>query len=173
MTRYFSVHEALDIAEAALFTELMTFVALFTLTRLDGIPRSMPLTHGLLLAGGLIAARIAVRVIFGDDGHSLDYRYRRERIILIGANRFALAFIQLLKAYAPAHEPVIAVLDQDAKMVGRAIAGVQVLGAPHELDAIISEFAIHGMETDRVVIAGEEDFLSPAVLQELRRICKK
>ena len=58
-------------------------------------------------------------------------------------------------------------------MVGRAIAGVQVLGAPHELDAIIGEFAIHGMETDRVVIAGEEDFLSPAVLQELRRICKK
>src|SRR6266478_561715 len=173
LTRNFSVHEALDIAEAALFTELMTFVALFTVTRLDGIPRSMPLTHGLLLAGGLIAARIAVRVMFSDDGQSLDYRYRRERIILIGANRFASSFIQLLKAYAPAHEPVIAVLDQDATMVGRAIAGVQVLGAPHELDAIIGEFAIHGVGTDRVVIAGEEDFLSPAVLQEIRRICKK
>jgi lipopolysaccharide/colanic/teichoic acid biosynthesis glycosyltransferase len=173
MTRYFSVHQALDIAEAALFTELMTFVTLFTLTRLDGIPRSMPLTHGLLLAGGLIAARIAVRVIFSEDRQALDYHYRRERIILIGANRFASSFIQLLKAYAPAHEPVIAVLDQDAKMVGRAIAGVQVLGSPYELDAIISEFAIHGVETDRVVIAGEEDFLSSAVLQELRRICNK
>ena len=173
MTRYFSVHEALDIAEAALFTELMTFVSLFTLTRLDGIPRSMPFTHGLLLAGGLIAARIVVRVIFSEDKGPLDYHYRRERIILIGANRFASSFIQLLKAYAPVHEPVIAVLDQDAKMIGRAIAGVQVLGAPHELDAIISEFAIHGVGTDRVVIAGEEDFLSPAGLQEIRRICKK
>jgi lipopolysaccharide/colanic/teichoic acid biosynthesis glycosyltransferase len=29
------------------------------------------------------------------------------------------------------------------------------------------------VETDRIVIAGEEDLLSPAVLQELRRICKK
>lgn len=173
MTRYFSVHEALDIAEAALFTELMTFVSLFTLTRLDGIPRSMPLTHGLLLAGGLIAARIVVRVIFSEDKEPLDYHYRRERIILIGANRFASSFIQLLKAYAPAHEPVIAVLDQNAKMIGRAIAGVHVLGAPHDLDAIISEFAIHGVGTDRVLIAGEEDFLSPAVLQEIRRICKK
>src|SRR5262249_27673354 len=38
MTRYFSVHEALDIAEAVLFAELMTFAVLFTLTRLDGIP---------------------------------------------------------------------------------------------------------------------------------------
>ena len=32
-------------------------------------------------------------------------------------------------------------------MIGRAISGVQVLGAPHELDAIISEFAIHGVGT--------------------------
>jgi len=172
MTRYFSVHEALDIAEAALFTELMTFVTLFTLTRLDGIPRSMPLTHGLLLAAGLIAARMVVRIVFSEDKEPLDYHYRRERIILIGANRFASSFIQLLKAYAPTHEPVVAVLDQDAKMIGRAISGVQVLGPPHELDAIISEFAIHGVGTDRVVIAGEEDLLSPAVLQELKRICK-
>src|SRR6266403_5248990 len=173
MTRYFSVHEALDIAEAALFPELMTFVSLFTLTRLDGIPRSMPLTHGLLLAGGLIAARMVVRVVFSQDTQPLDYHCRRERIILIGANRFASSFIQLLKAYTPGHEPVIAILDQDTKMLGRAISGVQVLGAPHELDAIISEFAIHGVGTDRIVIAGEEDLLSPAVLQEIRRLCKK
>ena len=173
MTRYFSVHEALDIAEAALFTELMTFVSLFTLTRLEGIPRSMPLTHGLLLAAGLIAARMVVRVVFSEGKEALDYHSRRERIILIGANRFASSFIQLLKAYSPGHEPVIAVLDQDTKMIGRAISGVQVLGAPHELDAIISEFAIHGVATDRVVIAGEADFLSPAVLQEIKRVCKK
>ena len=46
MTRYFSVHEALDIAEAVLLAQLMTCAAFFTLTRLDGIPRSMPLIHG-------------------------------------------------------------------------------------------------------------------------------
>jgi FlaA1/EpsC-like NDP-sugar epimerase len=85
MTRYFSVHGALDIAEAALFTELMTFVSLFTVTRLEGIPRSMPLTHGLLLAGGLIAARIVVRVIFSEEKEPLDYHYRRERIGVNGS----------------------------------------------------------------------------------------
>ena len=130
MTRYFSVHEALDIAEAALFAELMTFVALFTLSQLDGIPRSIPLTHGLLLAAGLIAARMVVRVVFSDENEPLDHHYRQERIILIGANRFAASFIQLLKAYAPEQQSVIAVLDQDAVMIGRAISGVQVLGAP-------------------------------------------
>jgi lipopolysaccharide/colanic/teichoic acid biosynthesis glycosyltransferase len=173
ITRYFSVQEALDIVEAVLFAELMTVVALFTLTRFDGIPRSIPLTHGLLLAAGLIAARMVVRVVLGGDSEAVNYHSRHERVILIGANRFAASFIQLLKAYAPESQPVIAVLDQDAAMIGRAISGVKVLGAPHELEAIVGEFAVHGVATDRVVIAGEADFLGPAALNEVERICKK
>src|SRR2546429_2017871 len=173
MTRYFSVHEALDIAEAVLFAELMTFAVLFTLTRLDGIPRSMPLIHGLLLAGGLLAARVFVRIVASEDNEPPEHQYRQERIILIGANRFASSFIQLLNAYASQQQRVIAVLDEDAAMIGRAISVVQILGAPHELEAIVSEFAIHGIGADRIVIAGEADFLSAPVLHEVERICKK
>ena len=173
MTRYFSVHEALDIAEAVLFAELMTFAALFTLTYLDGIPRSMPLIHGLLLAVGLLAARVFVRIVASEDDQPPDYQGRRERIVVIGANRFASSFIQLLRVYSPQHQPVIAVLDNDAAMIGRAISGVQVLGAPQELEAIVSEFAVHGIGTDRIVIAGEVDFLSQPVLHEVQRICQK
>jgi FlaA1/EpsC-like NDP-sugar epimerase len=173
MTRHFSVQAALDIAEAVLFSELMTCAALFTLTRLDGIPRSMPLIHGLLLAGGLIAARMVMRVAASEDNEAQIYHPRRERIIVIGANRFAAAFIQLLRAFTPQQQSVIAVLDEDAGMIGRAIAGVQVLGAPHELEAIVGEYAVHGVDTDRVVIAGEADLLGPAVLREVERICQR
>src|SRR2546428_2502525 len=173
MTRYFSVHEALDIAEAVLFAELMTFAVLFTLTRLEGIPRSMPLVHGLLLAVGLLAARVFVRIVSSEDNEPPEHQGRRERIILIGANRFASSFIQLLNAYAPQQQRVIAVLAEDAAMIGRAISGVQILGAPHELEAIVSEFAIHGIGANRIVIAGEADFLSAPVLHEVERICKK
>ena len=98
MTRHFSVHEALDIAEAVLFAELMTFVALFTLASLDGIPRSIPLVHGLLLASGLIAGRMVMRVIFSGEDEAPDYHCRRERVILIGANRLGSSFIQLLSS---------------------------------------------------------------------------
>jgi lipopolysaccharide/colanic/teichoic acid biosynthesis glycosyltransferase len=173
MTRYFSVHDALDIAEAVLFAELMTTAALFSLTRLDGIPRSMPVLHGFLLAGGLITARILLRIVFSEQDEVENYNCRRERIILIGANPFAAAFIQLLKAYAPQRQPVIAVLDESAAMIGRAISGVQILGAPNELDSIIGEFAVHGVDTDRVVIAGEVDTLSQAVVHEVERVCQR
>jgi lipopolysaccharide/colanic/teichoic acid biosynthesis glycosyltransferase len=173
MTRHFSVHEALDVAEAVLFAQLMTCGAMFTITRLDGIPRSMPFIHGVLLAAALIGARIVVRIAFSQDEEGPDYHSRCERIIVIGANRCASAFIHLLRAAAPNREPVIAVLDEDSRMHGRAVAGVQVIGGPHELDAIVTEFAIHGVETDRLVIAGEADFLSPAVLHEIERICER
>jgi lipopolysaccharide/colanic/teichoic acid biosynthesis glycosyltransferase len=58
-------------------------------------------------------------------------------------------------------------------MVGRAISGVQVFGTPQELDTIVGEFAIHGVDTDRIVVAGEVDTLSPTLLHEVERICQK
>jgi lipopolysaccharide/colanic/teichoic acid biosynthesis glycosyltransferase len=173
MTRYFSFHDALDIAEAVLFAELMTTAGLFSLTRLDGIPRSMPIMHGLLLAAGLILFRILLRIVFTGQDEVKDYNCRRERIILVGANPVAAAFIQLLRAYAPQRQPVIAVLDENTAMLGRAISGVQVLGAPNELNSIIGEFAIHGVDTDRVVVAGEVDNLSPVTLHEMEWVCQK
>jgi FlaA1/EpsC-like NDP-sugar epimerase len=42
MPRYFSIHNAVDIARAVIFAELMICMALFVLTRLDGVPRSTP-----------------------------------------------------------------------------------------------------------------------------------
>src|SRR5215467_3897135 len=173
MTRHFSVHEAIDLAEAVLLAELMICGAMFTLTRFDGIPRSMPLIHGIVLLAGLVTARLSVRIAVGGSDQIANHQSRRERIVLIGANRFGSSFIQLLQAYAPQLQPVIAVLDDDPKMIGRAVGGVQILGAPHELDTIVTEFAIHGVTTDRIVVAGETDFLSPAVLGELERICQK
>ena len=173
MNRYFSVHAALDVAEAVLFAELMTTAALFTFTRLDGIPRSMPVIHGLLLATGVIVVRLLIRVVFSEQDEVNNYNRRRERIILIGANPFAAVFIQLLRACAPQREPVIAVLDNDSTMVGRAVSGVQVLGPPDELDTIVGEFAIHGVSTNRVVVAGEVDTLSPTALHEVERVCQR
>jgi lipopolysaccharide/colanic/teichoic acid biosynthesis glycosyltransferase len=170
---HFSAHEALDIAEAVLFAELLTCGFLFTLTRLDGIPRSMPLIHGLLLGAGLIVARITARTSsLGGDG-TVDYRSRSDRVILIGANPLATSFIRLLGAYAPNRQSVVAVLTEKSSMIGRALGGVQVLGTPQELDAIVGEFAVHGIKINRVIIAGESDLISPAAFHDVERVCKK
>jgi lipopolysaccharide/colanic/teichoic acid biosynthesis glycosyltransferase len=172
VTRHFSAHEVLDITEAVLFAQLLTYGVLFTLTRLDGIPRSVPLYHGLLLAGGLIFFRIVTRA-GNKERRTSDYQLRRERIILIGANRLAASFISMLRAYAPNQEGVVAVLEEKASSIGRSLGGVQVLGTPQELDVIVAEFSVHGIHVDRVILAGDTDLLSPAALHDVERVCKK
>jgi lipopolysaccharide/colanic/teichoic acid biosynthesis glycosyltransferase len=173
MARYFSVHDAIDIAKAVVFAEFVTCVILFSLTRLDGIPRSMPLIHGLLLATGLVAGRMFARMMHGEDPAALGYQFRRDRIILIGANRLSAFFIELIHSYPPDGQRVIAVLDDRPEMLGRAIGGVKVLGAPGQLEAIVKEFAIHGVYAERAVIAGEEDLLSPEVMREIQLVCEQ
>src|SRR5262249_11971711 len=55
---------------------------------------------------------------------------------------------------------------------GRAISGVRVLGTTQQLEAVVDEFAIHGVTTERVVIAGDSDVLSPAAEREVKRVCE-
>src|SRR5262245_27070303 len=43
-----SVNDALEVMKAVLLSEFLTYLAVFSLTRLDGIPRSTPLIHALL-----------------------------------------------------------------------------------------------------------------------------
>lgn len=172
VTQHFSAHQVLDIAEAVLFAELLTYGLLFAITRLDGIARSIPMYHGILLFAGLVAIRIATRV-GSTERRASEYQLRRDRIIVIGANRLAASFISMVRAYAPNQQAVVAVLDEKAGAVGRSLSGVQVLGTPQELDAIVREFAVHGVHIDRVIFAGDTDLLSSAALHDVERVCKK
>jgi FlaA1/EpsC-like NDP-sugar epimerase len=129
MTSLFSVHDALEVAKAVLLSEFVTCLVLFSATRLEGIPRSTPLIHALLLAAGLIVARAAVRMIHPDrDPLAPGGSLKTEHIIVIGSNRLSALYIEFLRAYAPDHHRIIAMLDDRMEMIGRSIAGVRVLG---------------------------------------------
>ena len=170
MAHYFSIHNTVDIARAVVLAELLTCMALFLVTRLDGIPRSTPLIHGLLLASTLVGTRILVAIVQGDD-KSAEAHFRCGRTIVIGANRFASFFIKLLNAYSPKQQRVIGVLDERPAMAGRSICGARILGTPQHLDAIIDEFLVHGVRTEHVIVAGESDVLSPEAAREIERVC--
>src|SRR5262249_42680504 len=98
LARYFSVDDALDVGKAVMFAELMTCLVLFTVNRLDGIPRSTPLIHGLVLVVGLVIARTVLRMIDTDHPEMGQKRLtsEREHIIVIGSNPLSSLYIQLL-----------------------------------------------------------------------------
>jgi lipopolysaccharide/colanic/teichoic acid biosynthesis glycosyltransferase len=172
--RYISVRDLLTLVKAVVASDLMTAMVLFTITRLDGIPRSVPAIHALILGAGLLASRGLANVV-------AKHRRRADRprsdavmnLILIGLNDWSVLLIKFLQAHAPDRWRVIAVLDEKPQWFGRSINWVQIFGPPAYLEALVEEFAAHGVGTDRVVIAGEARELSAEALAEVQGVCAR
>src|SRR6185312_14233534 len=171
---YLSVHDVMETAKAVLAAELTTCAIMFTVTRLDGIPRSLPTIHALILGGGLFGARV-----FAHLAHKSRKRAEQPRnadaqhVILIGLDDLSVLFTKFTESPAAGSQRVIALLDEDPRLIGRSLSGVRVFGPPAHLDMLIDEFAVHGVTTDRVVIGGAPDALSTEALQEIRRVCAR
>jgi lipopolysaccharide/colanic/teichoic acid biosynthesis glycosyltransferase len=171
ISRYFSVQDAVSIITAVVAGGLTTTVVLFTFTRLDGIPRSIPVMQGMILATGLLLTRGAMRLWDREDqqAHALD-NSTAEHIIMIGSSRLTALYIRLLQACAPTRH-IIAVLDDNQKLFGRTMCGVPVVGKLDQLDAVIDEFAVHGIRVDRVIIGGDDSLLSASAPTEIGQTC--
>jgi lipopolysaccharide/colanic/teichoic acid biosynthesis glycosyltransferase len=172
--RYISLGDLLKITKVVLGGQLMTALVLFTFTRLDGIPRSVPTIQALVLGTGLVAYRGLVTFIESRRRHAdLPPHETRESVILVGLNDWSVLVMRFLRAQAPERWRVIALLDQDTRWVGRSVNGVQIFGPPDQLETVIEEFATHGVRTDRVVVAVEVGGLSEEALAEVERVCAR
>jgi lipopolysaccharide/colanic/teichoic acid biosynthesis glycosyltransferase len=172
LMRYFSVQDALEVIKAVACAELLICIALFWLTRLDGIPRSALVIHAIVLATGLLMARGFAR-LFEFDRSKPSPEAVSEHVIIIGSNYLSSLLIKMFSAHSPAQRRVVAALDDRPAMIGRAIAGVPILGGPRELLPIIDEFAIHGVRIDRVIVGGGADLISEDVLDIVRSACER
>jgi lipopolysaccharide/colanic/teichoic acid biosynthesis glycosyltransferase len=174
VSRFFSVNDAWDVLRAVAAAELMTCILLFTFTRLDNIPRSVPIVHAFTLCAGLIAVRALARL--REDNRSVGVRggsVAVEHIIMVGSTNLTFWFVKFLAAYCPGQRQVIAVLDGRLEMIGRTVCGIRIVGPPGHLQAIIDEFAEHGIHAGRVVVGGDANLLPGATLGEIRRLCKQ
>ncbi len=171
--RYFSVHDAIAVAKAVVVSEFVSYVVLFSATRLEGVPRSAPILHALLFGAGLLVYRAFIRVTNHEQSAASAVRGRRETIIIIGANDVSSLYIKMLQTCASRTHDVIAVLDQRHSLFGRSIEGVSIVGAPQHFESIISEYAVHGIEIDRLMIAGDGEGLTSDAMNELKRVCDR
>jgi len=174
MTHLFSVNDALDVAKAVVFGELMTCLILFSVTRLNGVPRTTPVIHALLLAAALVIVRGGIRMTYNEQAMvTTAPQTRVEHIIVIGSNRLSSLYIGFLRSYAPNRYRVIGSLDDRPEMIGRTLGGTRVLGPIAHLLPIIEEFKEHGILTDRVLIGGDSRILTPEIETEIRHICSQ
>src|SRR5947209_3177204 len=98
LPRFFSFHDAIELAKAALVGVAAAAVFTFTVTRLDDIPRSVPAVHLLLLIATMTATRLFRRTMANRrEDNSRNRRHAdEENVIVVGANKLAWFYVRML-----------------------------------------------------------------------------
>lgn len=173
MGHLFSVHDLIAITAAVAASVAATSVVLFTFTRLEGVPRSIPTIYAMLFGGGLVMAR-ALHRAFGGERPRLDAPNAPDllrNVIVVGADRFSVNIVKLMASQLPRTARVVAMLDERTKFTGRAVAGVRVAGSPDDLGVILDEYRVHGVEIDQVLISNPQS-LSEEAQASITALCK-
>ena len=168
-----SLSEVQSVVLAALSAVSVTALIVFSVTRLDNVPRTVPLIHLLVLASLMLTTRaIATK-----------QRRRRERrnkvppadpshILLIGANRLAWSYLRMLNVLDMGRTDVVAILDNNPKLFGRSVLGYPVLAPPSELSRVVHEYAVHGVRITRVLIAANRHADESELWMKLEDCCR-
>jgi len=169
--RYLSAGDALNLVKAVVTGELMISLVLFSITRLDGVPRSVPAIHALILGAALFASRTWLRFI--DGRRAAGNRVQpisQERIVLVGLDDASALFMSSLEMFGPKRCQIVALLSAEPRWIGRSVQGVRVFGPPSHLETLVAEFAEHGVRVDVVVIGGNPDLVP---MQQIRHACSR
>lgn len=168
--RFFAVNDALNLIKAVVFGELLTAVLVFSITRLDGVPRSVPIVHAIILSVFLFSALGVARFVSARRGATPRVLRVKENIIVIGLDDVSAFLLKFLEETAAHRFQVVALLDTEPRWVGRTVNGVCVLGPPSHLQSLVAEFAEHGVRIDRIVVGGNAKQLP---MEQIRSSCKQ
>jgi lipopolysaccharide/colanic/teichoic acid biosynthesis glycosyltransferase len=175
MSRFFSAPDAVEVVRACSISVAVAGAFLFTFTRMDETPRAVPLIHFFVLATGLIAGRSISRI---------RYRQRQarkheciseavENIVIVGVSRLAWFYSKLVEEFAHAESQIVALLDEGSRLQHRSLNGYLIAGSPSHASKIFDEYAAHGVEIHKIVLAILPENLSGAAWGEIERISKQ
>lgn len=177
LNHLFSVQDALAVGATVALAVASSSVVLFVFTRLDGVPRSTPLIYGLVFGCGLMVDRAVARILHQKALRarvSADASVSSEslrRIVFIGADRFVSLTIKLLDHQRPRSTHVVAAVDTRPTFVGRSVCGVKIVGLLQDLESILDEYAVHGVDVDEVWFSDDATGVSDDAIEKVVEIC--
>ena len=174
--RFASIPDFLRIAKAVLMGIAVISVLLFLMTRMNQVPRSVPILYGVLLFGFLGVPRLLYRWL-------KDTKLRSRlgsRTLIVGSGEGAEMLIRdLLRQRDHAYFPV-AMVDDSPRRQGREIHGVRVKGRVKDLPHLVAAHSIEliliaipsvtAKEMRRVVEACEEAGVPFRTLPKLEQL---
>lgn len=173
--RYASIPDLLQLTRAVSVVMCCFLLGMFLLTRLETLPRSLPLilwfVQLVLLGGPRFAYRLAKDRRLG-FGRSLGLRdtipsASRIPVLLVGVGDASELFIRSLDHTDDAAYRVVGILDEKGRRVGHAIRGVRVLGGPDDLPQVVADLERKGDRPQRLIVTKGQNEIPGAVLSAL------
>ncbi len=132
---YASIEDLAVITKGVTLSILIFLPALFLFTRLEQLPRSLPLIQWFILMALLGGPRFLYRVMKDRRLENILKRsnHRRVPVMLIGAGDAAELFIRQNNRDRNAPYSVVAILDDKGGRVGRSIHGVPIVAGLEDL----------------------------------------
>lgn len=172
ISRYFSIRDTLDLLKACIVTVAVSAVLGFVVTRLQAAPRSIPVLQFILLASGLLSARLFRRL--RETRHEARSRISAnmvQHVLVIQASRLAWFFSKMLEELAPGEYQIVAILDERPTLQHRSLNGYPIVGPPSNIDKIVDEYATHGIRIDSVIVATKPELLSRTAWDTVSGVC--
>ncbi len=149
--RYVSMKDISDLVRLVSIAAVLFYLGFFLLTRLELVPRSVPLIHWLLLIALLCAPRFLTRALH-ERGLKLPTS-EQIPVLLIGVTQEAEMFIRESMRSAQFAYRVVGMIATDSKQVGSDIHGVRIYGHSGEIPTVLKKLARKGNSPQRLVIA--------------------
>jgi lipopolysaccharide/colanic/teichoic acid biosynthesis glycosyltransferase len=178
MWRYSAASDGARLALVAGVSVLISSFVFFLLARNDGIGRSVPFLHMLLLLGPMLFMRASVRALresrllagAQDETVVVLSAAAPENVLVIGVNPLAELVIRCTRDLAHETTDVVGILDNDPRKLGSELRGCMVLGPVSGLDHVLSDCEVAGAPVSRIVNCtrlGELSASDLAVLAEV------
>lgn len=169
--RFTSVHDLGIILRTVTIAVVIFFPVSFILTRLDGMPRSVPGILWFVLLAFMSGSRLLVRLLREGrlDRFWSANRQDRMNVLIIGASDEVELFIQSVISDTGSPYHVVGVLDEKGTRMGRQIHSVSILGTMQNLKQVVQDLKQKNIAPSRLIISkaasratGFEQFLSEA-----------
>lgn len=164
--RYVSMREVRSILLVGGLTIACFYAAWFGLTRLEMVPRSIPLLHGMVLVTLLTGPRLVYRTFFDAAADRATQRAGRAiPVLLIGAGDHAEQFLRALQRMPGAAYRVVGIVDPTTAQRGRELHGVKVFGTLTDIPQVAAKLERRGERPQRLLLS--EDYLDSETVSSL------
>lgn len=136
--RFASLPDLMRVIKSVVAGVLAAVMVLFVLTRLEGVPRSVPAIYAILMVMCLGGPRFLYRWIKDQRLNFAD----AERVLIVGAGRAAEMLVRdILRDRARRYRP-IAFVDDDKSKRGKDIQGVRVVARCEGIPDVVADLGI-------------------------------